>query len=198
MKTAVRWIRRLLDAALIALVVAVLGLVLAVNLGPMLGHQTIVIRGGSMEPNVHLGSVLEISTHVQPADLRPGDIVTLKEANGVLVSHRITRIVNLPDGMYIETKGDANAAADPTLTPVSAVVGRADFSVPDLGYLLYMLSTIAGVLSIVSLGLTMLLGVWLLEEFEGDADDSGEGDRPARESDLARPLDVGRPREQIG
>ena len=46
MKKAVLSIRRLLDVALIGLVLFVLGLVVAVNLGPGLGHQLVVIRGG--------------------------------------------------------------------------------------------------------------------------------------------------------
>ena len=125
MKTAARWIRRLLDMALILLVLAVLAVVLAVNVGPALGHQLIVIRAGSMEPAIRLGSLIEVSK-VQPADLRPGDVVTLKETNGTLVSHRITRIVQLPDGLYIETKGDANASVDTPLVPASSVAGRVD------------------------------------------------------------------------
>lgn len=195
MKTAVRWIRRVLDLTLVALVVSVLGLVLAVNLGPAVGHQFIVIRGGSMEPTVHLGSVIEISS-VQPADLRPGDVVTLKEANGVVVSHRITRIVNAPDGMYIETKGDANNAVDPTLSPVSAITGRADFTVPGLGYIIWMLTTFTGVLSILGLGMMMLFSIWLLEELE---EDEREDERqPAFDSDLGSVLDGQRPREFVG
>jgi signal peptidase len=178
-----RWIRRLLDMALIVLVVSVLGLVLAVNLGPALGHQLIVIRGSSMEPNVHLGSVIEISK-ARPPDLRPGDIVTLKEANGVVVSHRITRLVTASDGLYIETKGDANASVDATLTPVSSVIGRADLTIAGSGYILYMLGTPTGVLSIVCLGMTMLFAIWLLEELE---EDDGEV-QPRYESDPANSL----------
>ncbi|MFI5258472.1 MAG: signal peptidase I [Candidatus Limnocylindrales bacterium] len=191
MKTAVRWIRRLVDLALIVLVVSVLGLVLAVNVGPSLGHQLIVIRGGSMEPNVHIGSVIEVS-RVQPADLRPGDIVTLKEADGNVVSHRITRIINAPNGVYIETKGDANSSVDPALTPVSSVMGRADFSIPDLGYIIYMLSLPTGVLSVLALGMTLMLALWLLEEAENDEDED------EYERDVAQFLEAKRSRELIG
>jgi len=194
-RTALRWIRRLLDLALILLVVSVLGLVLAVNLGPSLGHQLVVIRGGSMEPAIHLGSATEVS-QVRPADLRPGDVVMLKEASGVLVSHRITRIIQETDGLYVETKGDANKSVDPTLTPVSAIVGRVDFSVPDLGYLLYLLTVPMGVLSLVGLALTMLFAIWLLKDFERESKEPdswalGPGVAPY-ESELARILDASR------
>ena len=193
MKTAARWIRRLLDMALILLVLAVLAVVLAVNVGPAFGHQLIVIRGGSMEPAIGLGSLIEVS-QVQPADLRPGDIVTLKETNGTLVSHRITRVVQLPDGLYIETKGDANASVDTPLVPASSVAGRVDASVPNLGYLLYLLTLPTGVLSILCLALTLLFAVWLLEDVERATDE--EVVLEEYESDLARLLDAQRTRER--
>ena len=195
MKTAMRWFRRLLDLALVLLVVAVLGLVLAVNLGPRLGHDFVVIRGGSMEPAIHLGAVTEVS-QVQPADLRPGDIVTLKEANGVVVSHRITRVLQQPNGTFIETKGDADSAVDPVLTPVSDVTGRVDFSVPVLGYLVYLLTLPIGVLSVLGLALTLLFAIWLLEDFEQDEEEREE--QVAYESELARVLDARQNRDTTG
>jgi signal peptidase len=195
MKTAARSIRRLLDVALIGLVIFVLGLVLAVNLGPSLGHQLVVIRGGSMEPAIHLGSVIDVSK-VKATDLKPGDIVTLKESNDVVVTHRITRVVQLPDGLYIETKGDANATVDPVLVPASAVTGRVDASVPGLGYLVYLLTLPLGIVAILCLAMTMLFAIWLLEEFDQSGEASGA--TVPYESDLARVLDAQRTHELIG
>ena len=196
MNRAVRWIRRLLDVALVLLVVSVLGLVLAVNLGPRLGHELVVIRGGSMEPAIHLGSVTDVS-NVQPADLRPGDVVMLKESNGALVSHRISRIVRRPDGLYVETKGDANASADPVLVPVAQVVGRVDLAIPGLGYLLYLLTIPTGVLSVLGLALTLLFSIWLLEDLERGSAESDDPELDAYESELARKLDPERTHESV-
>lgn len=165
MTRVLRSIRRLLDLVLIALVAVVLGVVLYSTLGPRFGHAVIVIRGASMEPAIPLGSAVDV-VPVNPADLRPGDVVTLREANGTLVTHRISRLVQLPDGLYVETKGDANPTTDPTLLPVTAVTGRVDFTAPNVGYLIYMLGEPAGVISIIALALTLLLAIWLLEDLE--------------------------------
>jgi signal peptidase I len=165
MRTTVRTIRRLLDAALVLLVVSILGLVLVSNASPALGHQLIVIRGGSMSPAIPLGSIVDV-VQVQPADLRPGDVVTLKEPSGTVITHRIVRVVQLPDGLYIETKGDANDEVDVPLQPVSLVSGRAALSLPVLGYLMYLLTIPSGVLSVFSFAITLLLMIWLLEDFE--------------------------------
>jgi signal peptidase len=192
MRKAARLVRRLLDVALIGLVVFVLGLVLAINLGPVTGHQLIVIRGGSMEPAIHLGSVIEVA-NVKPADLRPGDIVTLKEANAVVVTHRITRVVNLPDGLYIETKGDANASVDPVLVPATAVTGRVGATVPGLGYVIYLLTLPLGLLAVMCVALSLLFAIWLLEEFEPDGVVVSMTE--PYESDLARLLDAQRSKD---
>jgi signal peptidase I len=195
MKTAVRWIRRLLELALVLLVVSVLGLVLAVNVAPRLGYDFVVVRGGSMEPTIHLGAVTVVS-HVQPADLHVGDVVMLEETNGALVSHRITSLVQMPDGLYLETKGDANATVDPVLAPVADVTGRVDSSIPWLGYLIYLLTLPIGVFSVLGLALTLLFAVWLLGNFEDEAE--GVAEQAPYESELARVLDARQNRESAG
>ncbi len=165
MKRAARIIRRLLDVALIALVITVVVIALAANIGPRLGHDLVVIRSGSMEPTIPTGALVDI-VRVSPSDLRAGDIVTLEASSDVLDVHRITGVIQLPYGVYVQTKSDANRDPDPTLTPVSTVVGRVDFSVPGLGYLMYMLTIPAGILSVFGLAVTMLLTIWLLRETE--------------------------------
>jgi signal peptidase I len=188
MGTAIRTIRRLLDAALVLLVLAVLALVLAANIGPRFGHEMVVIRGSSMTPAIPLGSVIDL-VHVDPADLRPGDVVTLKEPAGAVITHRITRIVVLPDGLYIETKGDANEDVDTPVQPVSVVTGRVAASVPFLGFLMFLLSVPSGVLSVFSLAVTMLLMIWLLEDFETEWD--GEEAEPAGDTEVSTVVATG-------
>jgi signal peptidase len=194
MRTALRLTRWLLDLALIALVMSVLSLVLAANIGPAVGHQVVVIRGSSMSPAIPLGSVVDLA-RVQPQDLRVGDVVTMKSPGGTVYTHRIARIVTLPDGLYIETKGDAVDKPDTPLQPVSEVTGRVGYSLPYFGFLLYMLTIPTGVMSIFSLALTMLLCIWLLEEMDSNDDDE---EPYLYESELARRLDAARQRGLIG
>jgi signal peptidase len=174
MGTTLRAIRWLLDAALVLLVGTVVALVLAAQVGPMLGHRPVVIRGGSMEPAIPLGALEDVA-HVEQADLAAGDVVTFEGANGVLVTHRINRIVQMPDGLYIETKGDANEHPDPVLVPASAITGRVDFSLPFLGFLMFMLTTLTGFASIVCLALTLLFAVLLLEDLEKEEREDLDG-----------------------
>ena len=170
MNTALRTVRRLLGVVLVLLVATVLALAVAASTGPALGHRLLVIRGGSMEPAIPLGSLVDIvPTPVE--HLRSGDVVSIQAPNGVVVTHRVTRVVQLSDGWYVEVKGDANAEPDPVLVPSASVMGRADLALPVFGYVVYMLTIPAGIVSIFSLAATLLLAIWLLEDLEEEEDE---------------------------
>ncbi len=173
MKRLLGGLRQILDLVLVILVVAVLGTVIAVNLGPSLGHQIIVIRGGSMEPAIGLGSAVDV-VPANIADVRPGDVVTVKALNGVLVTHRVVDVVQIKGETYVKVKGDANASPDDTLAPASSIVGRVDFVAPYMGIFIFMLTIPTGIISIFLLAFTLLLTVWLLEDLEGEEEAAEE------------------------
>jgi signal peptidase I len=121
-----------------------------------------------MEPAIPIGAAV-ILEQVDPAALAVNDVVSLRSGPGRAVfTHRIVRIVEREDGRWIETKGDANPGSDPSVTPVSAVIGRATLMVPSGGYLLALLSEPAGVLLVLSSGATLMVLGWLFESFEID------------------------------
>src|SRR5262245_4474256 len=160
------WLRRIVDIALIALIVVVLSGVALGKLVPLTGRQTVVIGGGSMSPAIPLGSAVVIAS-VDPASLARGDVVSLQVSDQkATFTHRIVDVVDRPDGRWIRTKGDANAAPDPTLVPASAVIGRVEVAIPLMGYLIALLSLPVGVLFVVGLAATLLAIAWLLESLE--------------------------------
>lgn len=163
---ATRLVRRVVDLVLLVLVAVVL---LAVALGkgaPLVGRQTIIIAGGSMEPALGLGSAIVIEP-VDPARLAVGDVVSLQVGTErATFTHRIIAVVDRADGRWIRTKGDANGAPDPTLVPASAVIGRVTVSIPLMGYLLALLSLPVGVIFVLGLSATLLAIAWLLESLE--------------------------------
>jgi signal peptidase I len=160
------WLRRIVDIALITLILVVLTGVVLGKLVPLTGRETLAIGGRSMEPALPIGSAIVVE-RVDPADLAVGDVVSMRvtEANGIF-THRIEAVVDRPDGRYVRTRGDANAEADPTLVPASAIIGRVEVSVPLIGYLLALLSIPTGVIFVVGLAATLLAIAWLLESLE--------------------------------
>jgi signal peptidase len=160
------WLRRIVDIALIGLIVIVLTGVAFGKLVPLTGRQTIVIAGGSMAPAIPLGAAVVVAP-VDPASLSRGDVVSLRiAADNATFTHRVIDVVDRPDGRWVQTKGDANAKPDPTLVPASAVIGRVELAIPLLGYLIALLSLPVGVLFVVGLAATLLAIAWLLESLE--------------------------------
>lgn len=159
---AVATLRRILTGAWVLVLLGLIGLAVFTRL-----NTTFVIRGGSMEPSIPLGSLVVLET-VAPAEIRPGDAVTIRADNGVVVTHRVTRTMDLADGRFVEVKGDANQTADPNLVPVRAVQGRVASVVPRLGYLAAMMGTASGLISLLALLAAGMLGIWMIEELEAE------------------------------
>jgi signal peptidase len=160
------WLRRIVDIALIALVVTVLAGLTLGKLVPLTGRQTIVIGGGSMSPAIPLGSAVVIAA-VAPTELTAGDVVSLRIADqNATFTHRIVTVVDRADGVWIRTQGDANPEPDPTLVPASAVIGRVQLALPLMGYLIILLGQPIGVLFVIGLAATLLAIAWLLESLE--------------------------------
>lgn len=126
----------------------------------------IVIAGRSMEPAVPLGS-LAVPSAIEPEDIVAGDIMTVRADNGVILTHRVARVMDLPEGRFLELKGDANSSPDPNLVPARAVMGRVDLQVPYAGFVLALLSMPSGLVSVLCALGALLVGIWLLEDFEG-------------------------------
>ena len=157
---ATRWARRLLSLAWLSAVVAVIGLAAWSHIG-----GAVVVAGDSMAPSLPRGSLIHLAA-IDEESIHVGDVVTIRADNGVLVTHRVVRLAELPEGRYLELRGDANPSPDPVLVPAGAVAGRVELVVPVAGFIIAMLSGLPGLLSIISLLAAGLLATWLLEDVE--------------------------------
>ena len=101
--------------------------------------------------------------------LAVGDVVSMRVGpQQAIFTHRIVRLVERGDGLWMETKGDANAKPDPSLVPASDVIGRVTIAIPFAGYLIAALSTGSGAGTILGLA-GFLLALTLLLESRAEA-----------------------------
>jgi signal peptidase len=157
------WMRGLLDAVLVLLLTLCLLAVVLARIVPLTGRSTLVVAGGSMEPTISIGSAVVLEP-VDPGSIRVGEVVSLRSGPAqAIFTHRVTRVVDRDGAIWIETKGDANAEPDPSITAATQVVGRVTVTIPGAGYLIALLSTPRGLMFVVSLGLVLLLVGWLIE-----------------------------------
>ncbi|MBF6599341.1 MAG: signal peptidase I [Dehalococcoidia bacterium] len=95
--------------------------------------EIFIVRSGSMEPTIRTGGVVLVDTRAR--ELRVGQVGSFRDGKGDIVTHRV---VALRDGGYV-TRGDANRTDDSTLRRPADVVGAERWTLPYLGYALYLL-----------------------------------------------------------
>lgn len=101
----------------------------------IIGYRSYTVLSGSMEPEFYPGDLV-ITKHKSKTDINLDDIVTFRDNEGVIITHRIIEAV---DGGYI-TKGDNNNVEDTDVLKEKNLIGEVKFSIPKVGYLINFLS----------------------------------------------------------
>jgi signal peptidase I len=118
-------------------------------------QEVLIVSSGSMAPMFNAGDAVTVE-HPHPSKLRAGDVVTFStSAGGKTTTHRIHQLKPTPEGLFLQTKGDANKTPDPNLVPAANVTGVMTGSIPYLGYWLNFFQSPMG--KVLILGTPLLL-----------------------------------------
>lgn len=128
---------------ILSILVTILFIVLALNLlttksdklFEIIGYRSYTVLSGSMEPKFYPGDIV-ITKHKNKTDIQVDDIVTYRDNDGVIITHRI--IEETPEG-YI-TKGDNNNVEDADILTKEKIIGEVKLSIPKIGYVMDFLS----------------------------------------------------------
>ena len=101
----------------------------------IIGYRSYTVLSGSMEPKFYPGDIV-ITKHKNKTDIKVNDIVTYRNSDGVIITHRI--IEETPEG-YI-TKGDNNNVEDADILTKENIIGEVKVSIPKIGYVMDFLS----------------------------------------------------------
>lgn len=139
-----RGVRRLGAAALNTLAAGGVVCLLAAASGLALDVTPLVVRSGSMSPEIPVGA-LALARSVPAGDVTEGEVVSVVRPDGTRVTHRVVQVSPVRGDMRrLTLQGDANEApdADPV---VAARVDRVIASLPGAGRLLELLGSSAAV-----------------------------------------------------
>lgn len=156
--------------------------ILATVSGAAFGIKPLVFRSGSMSPAIHVGD-LAVSRTVDASSLERGDVVSVLNADGNRVTHRVVSIASQGGTRQLTLRGDANRSPDAEVYTVTRVE-KVLFDVPKLGYVVDAAASPAG-LFVLGLYVAGMLTVILRRPPGG----SGDHDRPrggARRAVVAR------------
>lgn len=149
---------RVLYWAIFLALIFIAGGIAASNLNLPQGFKIYTVVSGSMEPAIHIGSV--VVSQPQP-EYKVGDVITFvpngaKKADSV--THRIFAVKKDAKGAtFFETKGDANKTPD--IEPVSAksVLGKEVLAIPYLGYPISFAKTRDGLIFLIIIPATLII-----------------------------------------
>jgi signal peptidase len=117
----------------LALWSVLLGFLVLVAIPRFTSLDVLVVRGGSMEPTISVGSVLVIDRASRsPVE---GTVTSFRQPDGSVVTHRVIALLR---GEYV-TKGDANERPDLERRSAEDVLGTAVVSIPYLGFAIHVL-----------------------------------------------------------
>ncbi|WP_416729828.1 signal peptidase I SipW [Fictibacillus sp. JL2B1089] len=146
------------------------------------GYQLKTVLSGSMEPGIQTGSIIAIKPGGEMTRFKKGDVVTFKESEGMLITHRIHEIRGSGDNLHYITKGDNNDAADlEPLIPKNIVGEYNGFTIPYIGYLLStaqsktgsaLLLVLPGILLLIYSAVTILKAIKEVETMKKSASTS--------------------------
>lgn len=118
----------------------------------LLGYEVKVVKSGSMEPAIHVGSIVVVASG-DNYSYRVGETITFGRdtRQSVPVTHRIVDTVGEGSGLTYITKGDANEESDPVPVRPRDILGKVTLTLPYLGYAIEFART--------SLGFALLIGI---------------------------------------
>ena len=188
---ATAFVRRIVDAVLIALILVVLSGVILGKVVPLTGRQTIIVGGGSMEPAIpHRRGDRRRSRRRRRPRRRRRRLAPRRQGPTRSSPTGSSRSSTGPTAAGSGRRATRTPNPDPTPVPASDIEGRVQLAIPLAGYLLALLSIPAGVLFVIGLAATLLAIAWLLESLELDKIDR---DRAARRRDQSPVVGLGEP-----
>lgn len=141
-------VKKVASFATTVLLILVIALCVFLFIGKMNGGKTnlfgseiMVVLSGSMSPTFDTGSIVAVKP-VTFEEIKQGDIITFKDVDERTVTHRVLEINN---GELV-TKGDANDGKDSTPVSKDRVVGKVQYWVPLIGYLVEFIKSKVGML----------------------------------------------------
>jgi len=116
-------------------IIIFVALLLIISVFPITGNiKTMSVLSGSMEPNIHTGSVIVVKP---VSNYKVGDVISFgpNTKTQIPTTHRIAEM-RIESGQNIyKTKGDANNAEDNKEVLQKEILGKVYFSMPCMGYI---------------------------------------------------------------
>lgn len=157
-----KWVNNIVTGILMILLISVATVVVISKASggepQLFGYQLKTVLSGSMEPGILTGSIIAVKSAVDKTSFKEGDVITFQAEEDILITHRITEVVESGDSVLYRTKGDNNNAED--MNPVlsdNVVAEYTGFTMPYVGYFINFTQSKNGALLLLIPGFLLLI-----------------------------------------
>ncbi len=156
--------RKIWNAALTLLLIAVVVLAALFTGVRLFGLTPYTVTSGSMEPAYPVGSMIYVK-HADPGDVQVGQAITFYLNSSTVATHQVWAI----EGEGFRTQGIANRDSEGNIlhdaapVPFDALIGTPVACIPYLGFLYVAIRTPVGVCALVFLGAGACLASLLMD-----------------------------------
>ena len=125
------------------------------------GYSHLIVTTGSMSGTIEEGDLIIIK---KTNDYKGTEIVTyIREGEKIPTTHRILFVYETEDGIYYETKGDANPSSDIELVHESDVCGEVVLVIEDFGIFLSWIKDGGGLIYLLAIIAIIATGVYVIK-----------------------------------
>lgn len=138
----------------IVVALSITAIVVLFSLFPSFGQRLLIVRTGSMQPQISVGSLVWVRESSKPtspvvsetAVYEVGDIISFNPEGkeSPLITHRIVSAQEKEGKIYYQTKGDANNQPDQKLVAQSNITGKVALTAPVIGKIINYTKTQIG------------------------------------------------------
>lgn len=166
-----KWISNITTTLLLVVLLGLIFIVISTKASggepQILGYQLKTVLSGSMEPGIKTGSIIAVKPGGDMTRFNEGDVITFMEKDNLIVTHRITEVINNGEKVMYKTKGDNNESGD--MNPVlseNVLAVYTDFTIPYLGYFVDFAKSKAGSALLMILPGILLFGYSIFTIFQ--------------------------------
>ena len=161
-KQIMKWVNNIVSGILMVLLISVASVMVISKVSggepQLFGYQLKTVLSGSMEPGIQTGSIIAVKLAEDKTSFKEGDVITFFQEENLLITHRITEVVQGGDSVLYRTKGDNNNAEDMNaVLPDNVVAIYTGVTVPYVGYFINFSQSKNGALLLLIPGFLMLI-----------------------------------------
>lgn len=160
-KKIMRWSRNIITALCILLVMVSTISIVYSRINPestpsILGIRPMNILSGSMRPLLQPGDMV-VAVERDPLGIKAGDVITFRDLDGVIVTHRVASVEFKDGSSVFTTRGDANNMDDLNQVSESQLLGVMLIKIPYGGYISNFIKSPPGIIMLAAVFIVLLI-----------------------------------------